>query len=57
MVAFFSDDIVAKIDAFIADIDGWAGDEFAHLVLALPAKRADEISRPMFTVLCHRTPA
>src|SRR5881397_1869240 len=57
MVAFFSDDIVAKIDAFIADVDGWAGDEFANLVLALPAKRADEISRAMFTVLWHRTPA
>src|SRR5678815_1276687 len=29
-------------DALIADVDGGAGDELAHLVLALAAERTDE---------------
>src|SRR6478672_7976363 len=56
MVALFSDDIVAKIDALITNIHRRAGNQLAHLVLALPAERADKIPRSL-TVLWHRTPA
>src|SRR5262249_20944336 len=43
LVAFLGDDVVAEVDALVADVDGGAGDELAHLVLALPAERADEV--------------
>jgi hypothetical protein len=34
-----TDDVHAQLDTFITDEDGRPGDEFAHLVLALPAER------------------
>ena len=37
-----ADDVHAELDAFIADEHGRAGDELAHLVLALAAERAVE---------------
>ena len=39
---FVTDDVVAQVDAFIADEHRRAGDQFFHLVLALAAKRAVE---------------
>src|SRR5262245_9976100 len=36
------DDVQAKLDAFIANKDGWPGNELAHLVLVLAAERAVE---------------
>jgi hypothetical protein len=33
-----SDDLVADVDALIADIDRWPGNEFLHLVLRLSAE-------------------
>jgi hypothetical protein len=44
VVAFFSDDIVAEIDAFITDVNGWTGDQLTNLVLTLPAEGADKIA-------------
>src|SRR5437773_6207599 len=35
-----SDDVVAELDALVADVDRRAGDQFADVVLALPAERA-----------------
>src|SRR5205823_10243083 len=40
--AFLANDVVAKLDAFIANEHRGARDEFAHLMLALAAKRAIE---------------
>ena len=37
-----ADDVHAQFDAFVADEDGRAGNELAHLVLALAAERAVE---------------
>ena len=36
------DDVVAELDAFVADVDGGAGDELADVVLALAAERAPQ---------------
>jgi hypothetical protein len=33
-----TNDVVAQLDAFIADKNRWARDEFPHLVLTLAAK-------------------
>src|SRR6516225_8630106 len=38
-----ADDVHAKLDAFVADEYGRAGNELAHLVLALAAERAMEL--------------
>ena len=40
--AFLADDVVAKLDALVADEHRRAGDELADLVLALAAERAVE---------------
>jgi hypothetical protein len=37
-MAFLADDVVAKFYALIADENGRAGDQLAHLVLAFAAK-------------------
>ena len=44
LLPLLSDDIVAELDALVADVDGRPGDEFANIVLALSAERALEIS-------------
>src|SRR5581483_999818 len=36
----FLDDLVAEVDALVADVHAGAGDELLHLLLALPAERA-----------------
>src|SRR4029079_5983967 len=41
-LVLLADDVHAQLDAFVADIDGRAGNELAHLVLALAAERAIE---------------
>jgi hypothetical protein len=38
----FLDDLVAEVDAFVADVHAGAGDELLHLLLALAAERALE---------------
>src|SRR3546814_9635979 len=38
----FTDDVIAKLYAFIADEYAWPRDQLAHLVLALATKRAVE---------------
>ena len=41
-LGFLADDVVAELDAFIADEHGRPGDQLADLVLRLPAERAVE---------------
>jgi hypothetical protein len=42
ILELFADDVVAELDALVADEHGRAGNELAHLVLALAAERAVE---------------
>ncbi len=37
---FLGDDVVAQLDALVADVDTWPGDEFLHLLLRLAAEAA-----------------
>ena len=48
-----ADDVVAEVDAFVADEDRGAGNEFLDLMLALAAEGTVEklLSRPLF--FCH----
>src|SRR6516165_4499674 len=41
-LVFLADDVHAQFDAFVVDENGRAGDELAHLMLALAAERAIE---------------
>ena len=47
------DDLVAQVDALVADVDAWAGDELLDLLLALPAERALQQVAAV-TDACHR---
>ena len=51
----FFDDLVAEIDALVADVNAWTRDELLDLLLALPAERALEQVSPV-TELRHRSP-
>jgi hypothetical protein len=44
LVSFFGEDLIAQIDALVADIHPGTGNELFDLLLALSAKRAGEIS-------------
>jgi hypothetical protein len=37
------DDLVAEIDALVADVDAGAGDQLLHLALALAAEAAEQL--------------
>jgi hypothetical protein len=39
----FVDDLVAEIDALVADVDAGAGDQLLDLTLRLPAETAEEL--------------
>jgi hypothetical protein len=41
-LTLFADDVVAQLDALVADEHRGTGDQLAHLMLALPAERAVE---------------
>ena len=56
LVALLGDDVVAEVDALVADVDGRSGDELAHLVLTLAAERTDQIAPAIIAVLRHTTP-
>ena len=43
LLPLLRDDVVAQLDALVADVDGGAGDQLAHLPLRLPAERAREV--------------
>ncbi len=47
LLAFFSDDVVTKLDAFIADIDRRSCDQLLHFALVLTAEGAAEITEPV----------
>ena len=49
---FLVQDLVAEIDALVADVDARTGDQLAHLVLRFPAERALQ----MGIEFRHRTP-
>jgi hypothetical protein len=36
----FPDDVIAQLDTFVADEDGWSGDELADFMLALATEGA-----------------
>jgi hypothetical protein len=42
-LALLRDDVVAELDALVADVDRRPGDELAHLSLTLSAERALEV--------------
>ena len=46
------DDLVAQVDALVADVDARSGDQFVDLLLALPAERALEQIAAV-TDACH----
>jgi hypothetical protein len=56
LIALLRDDVVAEVDALVADVDGRAGDQLPHLVLALAAEGADEVAGPVVAVLGHVSP-
>ena len=43
LVSFFGEDLIAQIDALVADVHAGTGNELLDLLLALSAKRAGEI--------------
>jgi hypothetical protein len=43
-LALLGDDVVAELDALVADVDGGAGDQLADLPLPLPTEGAREIA-------------
>jgi CRISPR/Cas system-associated protein Csm6 len=51
----FTDNIHAKLDAFITDKDSRACDELAHFMLALSTKRAEQSSLISIIFFCHFT--
>ena len=52
---FFTDDIHAQFNTFIADKDSWPCNELAHLMLALSTKRAEQSSLISIIFFCHLT--
>jgi hypothetical protein len=60
VLELLADDVVAELDAFVADEDGGAGDQLADFVLALSAKGALEklaVVVPPAGVLAHLEPS
>src|SRR5436190_8165214 len=53
LIAFFLNNIVTEVDTFITDIDRRTSNKLTHLVLTLPTKRADQVSRTIITVSSH----
>jgi ATP-dependent Clp protease ATP-binding subunit ClpX len=53
LVELLLDDLVAEIDAFVADVDAGTGDELLDLLLALTAERALQQVAAV-TYACHR---
>ena len=50
---FFGNDVVAELDAFVADVYSGTGDEFFHLVLAFAAKRTQQVGTFVSTAFAH----
>src|SRR3984957_6886059 len=44
-VSLLGDDVVTKVDAFVANINRRAGNQFSNFVLTLAAKRANQVAR------------
>jgi hypothetical protein len=56
VVALLCDDVVAEIDAFVADVNGRPRYQFSDFVLALSAKRANEVPGSFVTMPGHVSP-
>jgi hypothetical protein len=56
LVTLLGDDVVAEVDALVADVDRRPRDQLANLVLALTAERTDEIAAAVVPVLGHCAP-
>jgi hypothetical protein len=60
VLELLADDVVAQLDAFVADEHRGAGDQLADFVLALPAERAIQELAVVVTVagiFSHRGPS
>jgi hypothetical protein len=57
---FFADDVVAELDALVADEHRRARDQLADFVLALAAERTiknlSAVARSALSLVCHATP-
>src|SRR6185369_9593617 len=51
LIALLRNDVVAEVDALVADIDRRPRDQLPNLVLALSAERTDQIAGPIVAVL------
>src|SRR5204863_9761636 len=54
-LALLGDDVVAELDALVADVDGGTGDELPDFPLPLSAERAREIAVVMAVLPAHVT--
>ena len=55
LVELFLDDLVAELDALVANVDAGAGDQFAHLLLRLAAEAALQLTL-LVSKAEHRVP-
>src|SRR5207302_6524952 len=44
-------DLLAEVDALVADVHARAGDQLANLVLPLPAERAPRVAAAVFSIV------
>ena len=50
---FFGNNVVAELDALIADVDSGSGDELFHFALAFAAKRTQQVGTFVSTAFAH----
>ena len=53
LIVLFPDDAVAKLDAFITDIDRWSCDQFPDVTLTLSTERAVQDFPAFFGSVSH----
>jgi hypothetical protein len=53
LISLFGDNIVAQVDAFVADVDGRASDEFPYFVLAFATERTDQVAWTIIPMSGH----
>src|SRR5262245_33508044 len=56
LLPLLRDDVVAELDALVADVDRWSRDQLANVVLALPAERALQNASVRLTRSGHSRP-
>jgi hypothetical protein len=53
LVTLLGDNVVAEVDALIADVNGRTRYKFAYLFLSLSAERTYEVASAVFSVFRH----